>query len=132
MSEVVECIHPQTNSSSIKLQTAKVRIFKTSDLPTYENGAIASENKICSEVGVSIMKKGGTSVDGTIATGLCIGTLNFYSSGIGGGGFMLIRTANGSSEVIDFREEAGEDAFPEMFEKNPLLAQWSGLGVGVP
>ena len=45
---------------------------------------------------------------------------------------MILRTANGSSEVIDFREEAGKAADPNMFAKDPQLAQTSGLSIGIP
>lgn len=48
------------------------------------HAAVSSENGICSQIGVDILKKGGSSVDSSIATALCIGTINFYSSGIGG------------------------------------------------
>lgn len=45
---------------------------------------------------------------------------------------MLIRDADGSSEVIDFREEAGESAYPDMFDADPTFAQTSGMAVGIP
>jgi len=43
------------------------------------NGAVASENKICSEVGVDILKKGGNAVDSAVATTFCIGVANMFS-----------------------------------------------------
>ena len=43
------------------------------------NGAVASENEICSEIGVNIMKQGGNAVDAAVSTTLCIGVLNMFS-----------------------------------------------------
>lgn len=51
----------------------------------------------------------------------------FYS-----GGFMLIRSPNGTFEHIDFRETAPAAAFKDMFVKDPMAAQIGGLSVGVP
>ncbi len=67
------------------------------------NGVVASENKICSDIGVDIMKNGGSAVDSAIASCLCLGTVNFFASGIGGGGFMVIRSDKGEYVGIDFR-----------------------------
>jgi gamma-glutamyltranspeptidase/glutathione hydrolase/leukotriene-C4 hydrolase len=55
-------------------------------------------------------------------------TNNWISSG----GFMLIRSPNGSFEHIDFRETAPAAAFRDMFVKDPMSAQVGGLSVGVP
>lgn len=79
-----------------------------------------------------VLKDGGNAVDAAVASCLCIGTVNMFSAGIGGGGFMSIRLPNGTVEVIDFRETAPAGASPRMFVKNPILAQKGGLSVGVP
>ncbi|KAF9980045.1 hypothetical protein BGZ65_005626 [Modicella reniformis] len=78
------------------------------------------------------MRAGGNAVDAAVASCLCIGTVNSFSSGIGGGGFMTIRLPNGRVEVIDFRETAPASSFPTMFKKDPMLAQRGGLAVAVP
>ncbi|KZT72190.1 gamma-glutamyltranspeptidase [Daedalea quercina L-15889] len=102
------------------------------------NGAVASENEICSEIGVNSMKQGGNAVDAAVSTTLCIGVLNMFSSGIGGGGFMTIRippsSPNASSEVytIDFRETAPAASNNTMFVGEPMKALFGGLSVGVP
>jgi gamma-glutamyltranspeptidase/glutathione hydrolase len=56
-----------------------------------KNGGIATEVGHCSDIGVEIMKAGGNAADAIIASGLCVGTVAAYHSGIGGGGFMLVR-----------------------------------------
>jgi gamma-glutamyltranspeptidase/glutathione hydrolase len=55
------------------------------------HGAVATEVAECSNIGVDMMKAGGTSADAIIASALCVGVIAAYHSGIGGGGFMLIR-----------------------------------------
>ncbi|KAF9110932.1 hypothetical protein BGX27_005691 [Mortierella sp. AM989] len=79
-----------------------------------------------------MLKDGGNAMDAAIASCLCIGTVNMFAAGIGGGGFMIIRLPNGTVEVIDFRETAPAGAHPSMFKKNPILAQKGGLSIAVP
>lgn len=50
-----------------------------------------------------------------------------YHSGIGGGGFMLVRSSNGSYEFIDFRETAPAAAFQDMYTQNINLSIYGGL-----
>ncbi|KAI7890522.1 gamma-glutamyltransferase [Mucor mucedo] len=95
-------------------------------------GAVAVELKECSDAGLDILQKGGSAVDSAIASALCIGVVNSFATGIGGGGFMLIRSPNGTFEHIDFRETAPAAAFRDMFVKDPMAAQIGGLSVGVP
>jgi gamma-glutamyltranspeptidase/glutathione hydrolase/leukotriene-C4 hydrolase len=95
------------------------------------NGVVASENAICSEIGVDILKKGGSAVDSVIATGICIGTTNMHSSGIGGGGFLVVRTKDEQTS-FNFREKAPSASFTDMYKHDPSKAQVGGLAVGVP
>ncbi|KAK9765344.1 hypothetical protein K7432_006396 [Basidiobolus ranarum] len=96
-----------------------------------KHGAVAADDKTCSQIGVQVLKDDGNAVDAAIAAALCIGVINSFSSGIGGGGFMVIRNSTGA-EVIDFREEAPAKAHREMYKDNPKLAQHGGLAVGIP
>ncbi|KAG0279556.1 hypothetical protein BGZ95_000868 [Linnemannia exigua] len=95
-------------------------------------GAVAAEEIHCSEIGVDVLKEGGNAVDAAIASCLCIGTVNSFSAGIGGGGIMTIRLPNGTVETIDFRETAPAASYSTMFKKDPILAQRGGLSVAVP
>ncbi|KAG0054047.1 hypothetical protein BGZ83_012036 [Gryganskiella cystojenkinii] len=97
-----------------------------------KHGAVAAEEIHCSEIGVQVLKEGGNAVDAAIASCLCVGTINSFSAGIGGGGFMVIRLPNGTVETIDFRETAPAASFPTMFRKDPIAAQTGGLAVAVP
>lgn len=55
-----------------------------------------------------------------------------YHSGIGGGGFMIVRSAEGLKEVIDFRETAPSQAHKEMYSGNVMGSLLSGLSSGIP
>ncbi|EPX74757.1 gamma-glutamyltranspeptidase Ggt2 [Schizosaccharomyces octosporus yFS286] len=97
-----------------------------------KSGAVATEVAGCSNIGIDILSMGGNAVDAAVASTLCIGTVNFCSSGIGGGGFMLIQLPNGTSESINFREMAPGNASKHMFDENPRLAQIGALSIGIP
>ena len=74
---------------------------------TYYNRTVATDTPKCSKIGDDILEKGGSAVDAAIAAMFCLGVINMHSSGIGGGGVMLVynRSAKEAS-IIDFRETA--------------------------
>ncbi|XP_070534186.1 glutathione hydrolase 1 proenzyme-like [Ptychodera flava] len=95
------------------------------------HGAVSCGAEQCSQVGVDILKSGGHAVDSAIATILCLGVVNAQSSGIGGGGFMIVRDKT-SSFAFDFRETAPGAATQDMYNDNATLAEIGGLAVAVP
>jgi gamma-glutamyltranspeptidase len=135
---------------------------KSSFLEGLENGAVASDHPICSEVGNSILKDGGNAVDAAVATALCLGVANPASSGIGGGAFILVhsdrahheakatdkdnslafRDARDASmpiakgkitEVIDCREIAPNASTMEMYQDlDAHASSIGGLAIAVP
>ncbi len=85
-------------------------------LPTESSGAmVASASRLASEAGLEILRRGGNAVDASIATGLALTVTYPRAGNIGGGGFMVIRHADGRAVVIDFREEAPSKATPDMY-----------------
>ncbi|KAI0905642.1 gamma-glutamyltransferase 1 [Ustulina deusta] len=95
-------------------------------------GAVASESAVCSDIGIDVLKKGGNAADALVATQFCIGVIGMYHSGIGGGGFMLVRSRHGQYEFIDFRETAPAAAFQDMYNNNTAASLYGGLASGVP
>ncbi len=76
---------------------------------------VTSASALASQVGVDIMQQGGNAVDAFVATGLAL-TVTFPRAGnIGGGGFAVIRLADGKSTVIDFREKAPRKGNRDMY-----------------
>lgn len=97
-----------------------------------KNGAVASDDGICSKMGVSILEQGGNAVDAAITTALCVGVVSPMSSGIGGGCYIVVHNKTTSENTfIDSREYAPSLATPTMFEADPLAAQNGGLAVAV-
>lgn len=95
-------------------------------------GAVASESDICSKIGIGILAQGGNAADAHVGTVFCIGVVAMYHSGVGGGGFMLVRAPNGTYEFIDFRETAPAAATQDMYNNNSDLSIFGGLASGVP
>ncbi|KAI1502489.1 gamma-glutamyltransferase 1 [Biscogniauxia marginata] len=95
-------------------------------------GAVASESSVCSNIGIDLLKHGGNAADALVGTVLCIGVIGMYHSGIGGGGFLLVRGSDGKYEFIDFRETAPAAAFEDMYANNTDASLYGGLASGVP
>ncbi len=106
--------------------------------PVYaKNGMVVSTQKIASEIGVEILKKGGNAVDATVAVCFALAVVHPSAGNIGGGGFMLIQFPDGKSTSIDYREKAPKAASEKMYldENGNLirnLNHHSYLAVGVP
>jgi len=77
----------------------------------FEKAAVAADNVMCSKIGRDIMKdKKGSAVDAIIATHHCVEVVNLHSTGLGGGGFMLVyEKKSGKSSAFDFRETLPEE-----------------------
>ncbi|URE11627.1 Gamma-glutamyltranspeptidase [Musa troglodytarum] len=72
-----------------------------------EVGVVAADDWRCSEVGAAALRAGGHAVDAAVAAALCLGVVHPVSSGIGGGAFMVVRSADsGEAVAIDSRETA--------------------------
>jgi len=103
-----------------------------------KHGAVASEVGECSQIGLDTLKKGGSAGDAMIATALCVGTIAAYHSGIGGGGFGIVRSIEKSGkpsyEMIDFRETMPALGNETLYvnSSDPKASTIGGLAVGVP
>jgi gamma-glutamyltranspeptidase/glutathione hydrolase len=80
-----------------------------------KNGIVASSNKVASEIGIDILKKGGNAIDASVATAFALAVTHPAAGNIGGGGFMVFMDSSGTTTTIDFREKAPLKASPNMF-----------------
>jgi len=80
-----------------------------------QNGMVASVDALATQVGVDILKQGGNAVDAAVAVGYALAVTHPQAGNLGGGGFMLLRTASGHTTAIDFREMAPTRASRDMF-----------------
>ncbi|MEW6455935.1 MAG: gamma-glutamyltransferase [Acidobacteriota bacterium] len=103
----------------------------------FKKGVVASDSEIASRVGIEILKKGGNAVDAAVAVGFALAVTFPPAGNIGGGGFMLIRMADGKVFLIDYREKAPKKAHRDMYldEKGEVIENLSTegfLAIGVP
>ncbi|HXW91000.1 MAG TPA: gamma-glutamyltransferase [Terriglobales bacterium] len=76
---------------------------------------VVSVHELGSGAGVEIMRAGGNAVDAAVATGFALAVVHPVAGNLGGGGFMLIRMADGEVRFVDFREKAPAAATPNMY-----------------
>jgi gamma-glutamyltranspeptidase/glutathione hydrolase len=100
------------------------------------HGMVASVNAMATDAGVEVLKHGGNAVDAAVAVAFTLGVVDTENSGLGGGCFMLIRTASGELIAIDGRETAPAAATRDMFVRDgkaeTSLSQFGALASGVP
>ena len=104
---------------------------------TGRGGAAATVDPYATQVAIDVLREGGNAVDAAVAAAAALGVVEPYSAGIGGGGFLVVRTARGRLDTIDGREFAPAAFTETSFQENgrPIPfdeAVTSGLGVGVP
>jgi gamma-glutamyltranspeptidase / glutathione hydrolase len=101
------------------------------------HGMVASVSRIASAVGLDVLEHGGNAVDAGVAVGLALSVTYPFAGNLGGGGFMMIRMADGRVAAIDYREEAPAGASHDMYvgkdgELVPRLSTSGYLASGVP
>jgi len=98
---------------------------------------VVSVHNLASQVGVDIMQAGGNAVDAAVATGFALAVVHPPAGNIGGGGFMLIRMADGKTHFLDYREMAPAAATRDMYldAQGNVIPGASEIGykaIGVP
>lgn len=102
-----------------------------------QQGMVASVDATATQVGVDILRQGGNAVDAAVAVGFALAVTHPQAGNLGGGGFMLLRTAAGRTTAIDFREIAPSRASRDMFldkqgNADSKLSLTSPLASGTP
>jgi len=76
---------------------------------------VVSDEQLASEAGVEILKKGGNAVEAAVAVGFALAVVQPAAGNLGGGGFMLVRMADGRTGFVDYRETAPGQATRDMY-----------------
>ncbi|KAK4200015.1 gamma-glutamyltransferase [Triangularia verruculosa] len=97
-----------------------------------KRGAVSSLDRRCSAIGADILNQGGNAADSAIATEFCLGVVGLHLTGIGGGGFVLVRSVKGTHDFIDFRETAPAASSETMFDGNVDASLSGGLASAIP
>lgn len=92
-----------------------------------KHGIVASTSQIASQVGVDVMKHGGSAIDAAIAVAFALAVTYPAAGNLGGGGFMIIRLRNGKTTAIDYREMAPAAAHRNIYlDKDGNLIKGEG------
>lgn len=102
-----------------------------------QHGIVVSVHELASRAGVEMMQAGGNAVDAAVATGFALAVVHPAAGNLGGGGFMLIRMADGKTHFLDYREKAPAAATREMYldsQGNVIegASEYGYKAIGVP
>lgn len=115
---------------------APIAVASTAPVPA-QHAMVVSVHQLASQVGADILKSGGNAVDAAVATGFALAVVHSPAGNIGGGGFMLIRMADGKTHFLDYREKAPAAATRDMYldAQGNVIPEASEIGyksIGVP
>lgn len=100
-----------------------------------ERAMVVAQEPLATDVGVEVLRKGGNAVDAAVAVAFALAVTHPTAGNLGGGGFLLLRKANGETAFYDFRERAPQKATRDMYldDKGELtrdsLVGWRAPGV---
>ncbi|HET6216341.1 MAG TPA: gamma-glutamyltransferase [Acidobacteriaceae bacterium] len=102
-----------------------------------QHAMVVSVHHDASDAGLKMLQAGGNAVDAAVATGFALAVVYPFAGNLGGGGFMMLRLANGESHFLDFRERAPLRASANMYvdSQGNIIPEASTVGylaVGVP
>jgi gamma-glutamyltranspeptidase/glutathione hydrolase len=102
-----------------------------------QHAMVVSIHHLASDAGLKMLQAGGNAIDAAVATGFALAVVYPDAGNLGGGGFMMLRMANGEAHFLDFREEAPLHASANMYldSNGKIIPEASTVGytsVGVP
>jgi gamma-glutamyltranspeptidase / glutathione hydrolase len=102
-----------------------------------QHGMVVSTNELAAQAGVEILQAGGNAIDAAVASGFALAVVLPGAGNIGGGGFMLVRMADGKTHFLDYREKAPAAATRDMYldAQGNVIEGASEIGyksIGVP
>lgn len=102
-----------------------------------KQGVVVSQEPHATAVGLEVLRQGGNAVDAAVATALALAVTHPQAGNLGGGGFFVLRMADGRTAAIDFREKAPKAAHADMYLKadgsvDLDKAQFGATAAGVP
>src|SRR5437763_1948280 len=102
-----------------------------------QHAMVVTVHQLASHVGVQILQAGGNAIDATVATGFALAVVHPAAGNIGGGGFMLVRMADGKTHFLDYREKAPAAATADMYldkQGNVIegASEYGYKAIGVP
>lgn len=113
------------------MNPGQVDVGESKPLLHARHAAVTSDAASASAAGVDALRAGGNAADAACATAAALGVVDPFASGLGGGGFALVRLANGQTLALDFRESA-----PALLRSGSkggiVISRQSGRSVGVP
>lgn len=124
-SSVVSSAAPNSNASETTARSdwrpydEDYQMLRTDRDATGKFGVVSTSNYNASRIGIEVMEAGGNAIDAAVAVSFALGVAEPLTSGLGGGGFMLIHSAKTGEDVfIDYREVAPMNASPDMWTVN--------------
>jgi gamma-glutamyltranspeptidase / glutathione hydrolase len=127
-------MHTKTILAALILAAACGSTPEVIDTPADEvissTGVVVSAQHLASDAGAAMLAKGGNAVDAGVATAMALAVTYPAAGNIGGGGFMVIRMADGTATTIDYRERAPLKSTPGMYTDAKGEIMWAATDSG--
>ena len=108
------CVAPASDEVAVAFP-AEWRYSGSEPPVTAQNGMVVSTDEYATQVGLDVLMAGGNAIDAGIAVQFALAVVNPEAGNIGGGGFMIVRTASGETAAVDYREKAPLAATRDMY-----------------